>query len=154
MSETALVWPRAGELEAVTRPTGESISMVEFKHIAIPTQDIARSSEFYRDVFGFEAIETPTSQYPMTFKWHALGPYELHIMQVEPNLDTSLGIPLNPTAQPHFAVKVDDAGIIKRNLEEHGVDWIDWGKHGIPGWNQFFVVDPDGNVIEIESFDD
>lgn len=125
------------------------------QHVGVVARDVERLVAFYRDVIGLETMATPAAQSPRVppFSWLRLGAHELHVVGRDEALGRDLGISINPSLQPHFAVRIDDLAALKRRLDESGTEWIDWGRLGIRGLNQIFVRDPNGNVVEFEQFD-
>ena len=47
------------------------------------------------------------------------------------------------------AIIFDDIEGVKRRLTERGVPFSDYGTWAIPGWQQIFFHDPEGNIIEV-----
>ena len=43
----------------------------------------------------------------------------------------------------------DDIDAIKKRLKEKGIPFSDFGAWAMKGWDQIFLYDPDGNVIEV-----
>jgi len=127
---------------------------VTLQHVGIVTSDVDRLTRFYRDVIGLElfAASEAQSEHMVPFRWLRLGDHELHVVQRDPRLAERLNVSINPSVQPHFAVRVDDIEALKRRLDANGVEWIDWGHIGIRGLNQIFMRDADGNVVEFEQF--
>lgn len=124
------------------------------QHVGVVARDVERLAAFYRDVVGLEAMSTPAAQSGRMppFSWLRMGDHELHVVGRDDDLARDLGITINPSLQPHFAVRIDDLAALKRRLDESETEWIDWGRLGIRGLNQIFVRDPDGNVVEFEQF--
>ncbi|HEY1689442.1 MAG TPA: VOC family protein [Solirubrobacteraceae bacterium] len=125
-----------------------------FQHVGVVAADVARLERFYTDVIGLEPIATPAAQSAemMGFSWLRLGEHELHVIERSPDFAQRMGVSINPSLQPHFAVRIDDIEALKRRLTAAGVEWIDWSRIGISGLNQIFVRDPEGNVVEFEQF--
>jgi catechol 2,3-dioxygenase-like lactoylglutathione lyase family enzyme len=126
----------------------------DIQHVGVISDDVPRLSRFYEEVIGLEPKQTPPAQsrLMMDFRWLRLGEHELHVVERSPGFERRAGVSINPSLQPHFAVRVDDMEALKRRLEASGTEWVDWGRIGIAGLNQIFVRDPDGNVVEFEQF--
>lgn len=125
-----------------------------FQHVGVVSSDIERLARFYTEVIGLEPLATPVPQSAqmMGFTWLRLGEHQLHVVERSPGFERRVGVSINPSLQPHFAVRVDDIEALKRRLDAAGVEWVDWSRIGISGLNQLFIRDPDGNVVEFEQF--
>jgi catechol 2,3-dioxygenase-like lactoylglutathione lyase family enzyme len=134
---------------------GDIVRLREFRHVGIVADDVEQLATFYRDVIGLEPIKAERAQSPrmMPLRWFTMGPHELHIVQRDPEIAADLGVSINPSLQPHFALLVDDLAALRGRLDSSGTEWVDWGRIGISGLNQIFVRDPDGNVVEFEQLD-
>jgi catechol 2,3-dioxygenase-like lactoylglutathione lyase family enzyme len=127
----------------------------KFQHVGVVTSDVERLTRFYAEVVGLDPIPAPAAQsrQMMAFRWLKLGEHELHVVERAPGIERELGVSINPSLQPHFAVSVDDIEGLKARLDANRVEWIDWSRIGIKGLNQLFMRDPDGNVVEFEQLD-
>jgi catechol 2,3-dioxygenase-like lactoylglutathione lyase family enzyme len=106
------------------------VERVDF--INIPTRDAERSRAWYRDVFGL--AEDPNN------------PDELMAGQVtltfwEPERE---GIDFKPDIAG-FALRVDDIGAAKAELEEKGIKIVGQGDTGV--CHMVVCVDPDENAV-------
>jgi catechol 2,3-dioxygenase-like lactoylglutathione lyase family enzyme len=107
-----------------------NVERVDFVNIA--TRDAKRARAWYRDVFGLD--EDPNN------------PAELVAGQVtlafwEPENE---GIEFKPDIAG-FALRVDDIGAAKAELEEKGVQIVGQGDTGV--CNMVVCVDPDENAV-------
>jgi catechol 2,3-dioxygenase-like lactoylglutathione lyase family enzyme len=123
-------------------------------HVSIITMDLERSLSFYREVFGLEEIERPPFSTPGV--WLACGGMQIHLIAyADGTFRRNPGIDRNDW---HFAFRTDDfEGIIKR-LEGQGfredADEDDprrmlVDRHGLAGFPQVYLRDPDRNTVEI-----
>jgi catechol 2,3-dioxygenase-like lactoylglutathione lyase family enzyme len=122
-----------------------ALEITGIHHHAVLVSDIRRAVLFYRDVLGL----TPTSS-PSTFKfademkrvrWFLAGPrVQIHLM------------PGTPTPSPgnHVALEVRDLVAARQHLTTHGVTYRD--QTAIPGADRLYLNDPDGNLIELISW--
>ena len=105
-------------------------------HASICVRDVARSRGFYEGTLGLTPVERPEFGFPGM--WYGLGEGQLHLIQREgPTAAT-----IDPTS-PHFAIRVDDLDAVRRQLEQAGVEILDFGGQ------QLWVRDPDGNTVEL-----
>ena len=117
-----------------------SLPIHELNHVMIRVRDLEASIRFYGEMLGLRRIPRPAFDFPGA--WFALGQQELHLIG-----DPSL--PAAARRHHHFALRIDDAGAARRELEKRG--WADLrGPQRRPdGAMQLFVTDPDGYVIEL-----
>ncbi|MBV8165727.1 MAG: VOC family protein [Alphaproteobacteria bacterium] len=121
----------------------ETIGVV---HFSIPVRDLARSRRFYTDLLGLTVVATPPGS-GMVF----LRAGADHVILCESGDATAL----NPgdAIHVHHAFRVAPARYedAKRFLQSHGVMILheEDRKTGVFVGRQFYVHDPDGNVIEI-----
>ena len=108
-----------------------NVEQVDF--ITVPTRDVKRSVEFYRDVLGlpeseYQGAEIETPNVTLAF-WN-------------PDED---GVEFQPNIAG-FALRVDDVSAAKRELESKGVEFLgDPVDTGV--CHMGFFKDPDGNVV-------
>ena len=109
-------------------------------HVALPVSELARSTEFYRDVLGLQQIERPAA-FDFPGAWFALGK------------------PLD-SRDTHFAIRVADFDAMLAPLRSLGYrddaaagDIMRLKANRTPnaGFPQIFVMDPDRHVIEINA---
>jgi catechol 2,3-dioxygenase-like lactoylglutathione lyase family enzyme len=112
-------------------------------HVNVMVDDLEAAIEFYRDVIGLEAIDTPELGFPAQF--FAIGDrQQLHVNQLDD---------VHP-ARSHFCLRVDDFDRIVTSADERGaIDGVTWGlaTRLASGVVQLFVRDPSGNLIELNS---
>ena len=110
-------------------------------HVALVVNDADAALAFYRDVLGFTPVERPDgARNPGS--WLQLGDGQVHLFQ-----------PPDPAMNPpHFAIEVDDLAAMVSSIRAHGVTVYDVDH--TPGFGyQAVVVDPSGNVIELNQPD-
>lgn len=115
----------------------------ELNHVAIHTQDVERSSQFYRRMLLLEPIERPAFSFPGA--WFRLGAsQELHIIgrREEPVFSNHRG--------NHFALRVDSLEEWENHLASLGVP-LPARRVRPDGVLQLFIRDPDGHVVELFS---
>jgi catechol 2,3-dioxygenase-like lactoylglutathione lyase family enzyme len=96
---------------------------------------------FYRDVLGLSVVDRPDGA-NSPGSWLQLENSQIHLFQ-----------PADPSINPpHFAIQVDDLASTVESIREHGHTVYDIAHtHGF-GY-QAAVVDPSGNVIELNQRD-
>jgi catechol 2,3-dioxygenase-like lactoylglutathione lyase family enzyme len=109
-------------------------------HASIRVTDVERSRRFYEGVLGLTPAERPNFGFPGM--WYQLGEGQLHLIQGEPVVAGDA--PIDPTA-PHFAIQVDDLDAMRRQLRAAGLNTLDLGSE------QLWVLDPDGNTVELRT---
>jgi len=106
-------------------------------HASIRVADVTRSRAFYEKVLGFQPVARPDMGFPGV--WYGLGAGQLHLIQSD--LGGSPVHRINP-GDPHFAVTVElDA--MRSKLRNAGIEMLDFGG------DQVWVLDPDGNTVEL-----
>jgi catechol 2,3-dioxygenase-like lactoylglutathione lyase family enzyme len=114
----------------------------ELNHVMIRVRDLDASIRFYGEVLGLRRIPRPAFDFPGA--WFALGAQELHL----------IGDPdLTPESRQHhhFALRIDDTAVARRELEQRGWLHLRGPKSRPDGAMQLFVTDPDGYMIELMS---
>ena len=132
------------------------MDIVDFHHVALPTKDLARSAEFNRECFRLKPVERPP--FKTTGAWLSAGAKILHIILNEDGLFR--GHSRLDTGDGHFAMNVRDFEVAVDELKAHGFreDLPDGDpkrlvvvRNSPAGFLQAYVLDPDLNLIEINS---
>ncbi len=138
-------------------------------HVNVCSDNVAELNAFYRDALGLEVAELPpmiedlASQNDRTEsdddgKWDqnvgffdASGSDELqiHATRRQAYIGPRMGHTVNPLISGHFAFRTDDLNAVRKHLDEAGIPFSDWGEWSVKDWDQIFLTDPAGNVIEI-----
>ena len=133
------------------------MEILQLHHVSLPTTDLERSRQFYRDVLGLEEIQRPP--FPFPGAWFRLGDRELHLIAGE-NVDAQGGTGTDAN-QLHFAIRVPSyrqrarasawAMAIAR-MSPGPTRCICWrGRGPLTGYPQLYVTDPDRHLIEINA---
>jgi len=126
-------------------------------HAAVPTRDLERARSFYRDVFGLKEIGRPP--FKTQGAWFAIGNSHLHVVLM-PEQGTFRKSPSINTGDTHFAVSVEDFEVEVKRLAELGYrkDRPDGDplrlfaiRGGPAGFPQAYLLDPDWNIVEINT---
>jgi catechol 2,3-dioxygenase-like lactoylglutathione lyase family enzyme len=119
-----------------------------FDHYAIFVRDLARSTEFYAQVMGFEQISEPFKD--DCHVWFRIGGnLQLHII-------TPRHTEVPPTADVHFAFRVPSLPTFIARLSRLQIAYGDQRPDGQirvrpDGMLQIYFQDPDGYWIEVWS---
>jgi glyoxylase I family protein len=122
------------------------------QHCGLIVADLARSRRFYGGALGLEEVPRPHN-FVFEGAWFQIGEDQIHLL-VESETTARAG-----TADPgpsaavglatHVALEVDDLATATARLEEHGVALVGGPMPRGDGYDQIFVRDPDGYVIEL-----
>ena len=132
-------------------------------HVNVVSDNIQELHSFYSDVLGLEKMPMP----PMIAhvgheeddeSWRdnvgfcdAGGGYELqnHAGRRQAYIGPMMGHSINPLLTGHFAFRTDDLDGVRKQLTEKNIPFSDYGEWAVKDWDQIFLTDPAGNVIEI-----
>jgi catechol 2,3-dioxygenase-like lactoylglutathione lyase family enzyme len=120
------------------------IVLESLHHVSICVTDLARAKAFYGDVLGLREIARPITDFPGA--WYELGDRQLHLI-VHEAPRTLRGTTAIDGRDGHFAFRVRDYDETRAFLELREVPFREHRQNSTP-WEQIFVTDPDGNVIE------
>lgn len=123
---------------------------LDLGHAAFRIADVDKSRQFYEKVIGLKAIPRP--DFAFKGMWYGIGSGQLHLI-VSKKHDGP-----DPTG-PHIAIEVDDLDATKESLKKMGVPFLDGDKMTMLGdlseedrrrlGRQIWVLDPDGNTVEL-----
>jgi glyoxylase I family protein len=121
------------------------IAIEGLHHVSITVTDIARAKQFYSGVLGLRELPRP----PFDFggAWYEVGDRHLHLI-VHPPTRTLRHTREIDSQESHFALRVGSYDETVAHLRAHGVEVLDRRQNLTP-WEQIYVIDPDGNVIEL-----
>jgi catechol-2,3-dioxygenase len=124
----------------------------ELGHIVLYVRDLERSVAFYRDVLGWRQISSPAGpgiRFPAAAFTSGRTHHELLLIEV--------GEDATPQPQGrhlglyHFGLKVGDSDDelrdALRRVQEAGVHVVGMSDHTVS--HSLYIVDPDGNEIEL-----
>ena len=116
-------------------------------HVSMLVHDVAISTQFYVDVFGWPIVRT--SGDPVTGQWLGIGGSDtLHLNQGDMATTTV-------TKENHLAVRIDAFDDFLVRLTSIGITYCDWAKtpntigHHPAGFRQVYIQDPNQYWIEI-----
>jgi catechol 2,3-dioxygenase-like lactoylglutathione lyase family enzyme len=139
--------PNPAKRMAWQRHNGHDALMVEpsckgIHHVALVVNDPEAALEFYRDVLGLSVVDRPDGA-RIPGSWLQLGNGQIHLFQ-----------PADPAMNPaHFAIEVDDLGSTVEAIRAQGHHVYEAEEHRQGFGYQAIVLDPSGNVIELNQRD-
>jgi catechol 2,3-dioxygenase-like lactoylglutathione lyase family enzyme len=117
--------------------------------------DLERSRRFYGDALGLEEVPRPHN-FVFQGAWFQVGDDQLHLLVEAETTGTAGGPDPGPSASVglanHIALEVDDLASAGARLAERGVPLLGGPMPRGDGYDQMFLRDPDGYVIELFQF--
>ena len=128
-------------------------------HLAVPAGDLDAAIDFYCNILG---CKKGNSEINETDSWADIDFWgnELTLHQTSMKLPRERhDVDMGQVPVPHFGVhlKKDVFNKIKANIEANKINYIDKPYTRFEGTkfeqNTFFIEDPNGNVLELKTFD-
>jgi glyoxylase I family protein len=129
---------------------------VQLHHVSLVTTDPERSARFYEALFGLTRLVRPP--FSIEGVWLSCGAgLQLHLTRHLPGNFRTGGVDNNDV---HFALRTDDFEAILDRLLDHGFQEdapendpmrIIVNRSGMAGFLQLYVMDPDRNIIEVNT---
>lgn len=110
-------------------------------HAGLLVADLTVARSFYESVLGLVRLPRPDLPYPG--EWYALGPQQLHLMQL-PNPDQASIRPAHGGRDRHLALGVANIDALKARLAAAKIAFT-LSRSGRPA---LFCRDPDDNTLE------
>ena len=117
------------------------IAITHIDHVTMIVTNVARARAFYGGILGLKEIAPPAA-FDFVAVWYNLGGQFLHLLQKP--------VPDSASAR-HVCFHVKNITEARTHFESHGFPIDETVK--IPGCERFFIRDPDGNRIEILSWE-
>ena len=125
-------------------------------HLAIPAGDLKIATTFYTDILGCKLGNREEGKWVDVDFWgNELTLHKTHMKLPRERHDVDMGnVPI-----PHFGVHLDKDifNRIKSNLKSNNISFIDKPYTRFEGTkfeqNTFFIEDPNGNVLELKTFE-
>jgi catechol 2,3-dioxygenase-like lactoylglutathione lyase family enzyme len=143
--------PASGPAKLVHMPAA-SIRVRQIDHVTFVVRDLEASRAFYEGVLGMECVPRPAFSFPGL--WFQAGSTQIHLILEHPESGPAGvqrtgggGTALSRTH--HIAFEVDEAKPAIARLTELGIPIVSGPKFRPDGPTQFYVLDPDGNLIEL-----
>ncbi|TYH86214.1 hypothetical protein ES332_D01G026200v1 [Gossypium tomentosum] len=128
-------------------------------HISRESSDIRRLANFYKEIFGFEEIESPDfGEFKVT--WLNLpGSFPMHLIERNPltklpegpySSTAAVADPSNLPRGHHICFTVSNFDSFVQSLKDKGIQTFE---RSLPNGKvrQIFFFDPDGNGLEVAS---
>ena len=134
--------------EAVSAP--KRIKVKSIDHATFVVKDLAKSRHFYVDVLGMR--EVPRPAFSFDGLWFQAGSTQIHlILEFDGSGPAGNPLPehLRGSRTHHLAFLVDDVEKTVGILKSANVPIVGGPKPRPDGYQQIFVTDPDGFVIEL-----
>lgn len=130
-----------------TNMNGQTKKYPSLNHMALYVVDLERSTTFYRDIIGLEAMPEPFKD--GRHSWFKVGEHaQVHIISGAKEATTH-------DKNTHLCFSVPAMNNILTVLKAHNIAFEDWpGKSGavtkrVDGVQQIYLRDPDGYWVEI-----
>ncbi|KAL3505929.1 hypothetical protein ACH5RR_031311 [Cinchona calisaya] len=131
---------------------------VSLNHVSRESSNIKRLAQFYKEIFGFEQVESPKREFEVI--WLKLGPsFYLHLIERDPtaklpespwSASSAVADPKNLPRGHHICFSVSNFDSFVQTLKEKGIEIHQ--KTQVDGkTKQVFFFDPDGNGLEVSS---
>jgi len=112
-----------------------------FSHAAVRISDVEKSTSFYEKVLGLKKLPRP--DFGFGGAWYGVGTGAIHLIASE-----NRGRKPDPLGA-HIAIEIEDFEEAKNTLREMGIEFLE--ARGNLAGRQLWVVDPDGNTIELRT---
>ena len=125
-------------------------------HLAIPAGDLQMAEKFYTEILGCKSGNREKGKWvDIDFWGNELTLHQTKMKLPRERHDVDMGnVPV-----PHFGVhlKKDIYERIRKNLETNNIKYVDKPYTRFKGTefeqSTFFIEDPNGNVLELKTFD-
>jgi catechol 2,3-dioxygenase-like lactoylglutathione lyase family enzyme len=125
------------------------------QHVGLVVSDLERSRRFYGGALGLEEVPRPHN-FRFEGAWFQVGDDQLHLLVETETTSRAGGVDPGPSARmglaTHIAIETGDLDAARARLDEHDVPLIGGPMPRGDGYEQVFVRDPDGYVIELFQF--
>lgn len=124
---------------------------VSLNHIARESTDVKRLSKFYREMFGFEEVETPDfGQFKIIWLRLPSSSFLIHLIQRSNELAPSSSIPVKDPSHirlgHHLCFSISNLHSFHNTLKDKGIETFETTNGNI---KRVFFYDPDGNGLEV-----
>ncbi|XP_012452645.1 uncharacterized protein LOC105774629 [Gossypium raimondii] len=128
-------------------------------HISRESSDIRRLANFYKEIFGFEEIESPDFGEFKVIWLNLPGSFPMHLIERNPltklpegpySSTAAVADPSNLPRGHHICFTVSNFDSFVQSLKDKGIQTF---QRSLPNGKvrQIFFFDPDGNGLEVAS---
>ncbi|KAB2095271.1 hypothetical protein CXB51_000082 [Gossypium anomalum] len=128
-------------------------------HISRESSDIRRLANFYKEIFGFEEIESPDFGEFKVIWLNLPGSFPMHLIERNPltklpegpySSTAAVADPSNLPRGHHICLTVSNFDSFVQSLKDKGIQTF---QRSLPNGKvrQIFFFDPDGNGLEVAS---
>ena len=126
------------------------IRVRQIDHVTFVVGDLEVSRAFYEGALGMQSVARPAFNFPGL--WFQAGSTQIHLILEHRESGPSgaaraEGVAISRTH--HIAFEVEEAAPAIERLNELGIAIVSGPKFRPDGPTQFYVLDPDGNLIEL-----
>jgi lactoylglutathione lyase len=143
----AFIFLATSSIQKAMSQTETKKQVIVLNHIAVYVADLAKATEFYKNVLSLQEIPEPFKDNRHT--WFTLGPAgQLHLIQGAKTGN-------DHDKNEHLCFSVASVENFVKNLDSRKVPYEDWaGKLStittrVDGVKQIYFKDPDGHWLEI-----
>lgn len=119
---------------------------IDLHHLAIKTDDIDGTVNFWNDVIGSHSVRRPNFDFPGA--WLQFGETMLHLYGGDAAKNKENGYDRGSAAIDHIALSASGFDEMRALLEEKKLDWRQMNIPSFDLW-QLFVHDPNGVLVEL-----
>ena len=118
----------------------------DLHHLAIKTNDVNATVEFYNEVIGSHSVKRPNFNFPGA--WLQFGETMIHLYGGDAAKNKSGGHDVGSAAIDHIALSAHGFDEMRAVCEARN---LEWRQFDIPSFNlwQLFVHDPNGVLVEL-----
>ncbi len=128
------------------------IRATSFHHVTLICADLEATRRFYVDFLGMTEVPRPAFKFPGL--WFQLGEVQIHATQQSPEAgQAGWGDRGNKVTSRghHLAFAVDDVSQALATIAAHGVRIASPLQLRPDGYQQVYLYDPDGHIVELVS---
>jgi catechol 2,3-dioxygenase-like lactoylglutathione lyase family enzyme len=122
------------------------MELLDIQHVAIRTDDLEATNDFYTGVLGMTIADRPNFAFPGS--WLQMGETMIHVLAGKAGMDDDGGFTPGSSAVDHLALGAKGFDGFKKNIIDREMPWRE---NDIPefGLWQLFIKDPNGITIEL-----
>ena len=121
-------------------------------HVAVISADLEASRHFYQDILGMEPTTRP--DFPFPGLWFQAGNTQIHVTLASKEAGPAGLSPFagtKPSRGHHTAFELHDCAAAVEKLQAAGIAIADGPQYRPDGFQQVYIHDPDGYLVELFS---